>query len=85
LTLAEREGATLIGSGSRIAADARIERSILWDDVEVGAGAVLRECIVTDRVKVPPDTSWHGVTLRVADDQLAPGERRINQLAVGNL
>jgi mannose-1-phosphate guanylyltransferase len=27
--------------------------SILWDDVEVGAGAQLDECIVTDRVIVP--------------------------------
>jgi ADP-glucose pyrophosphorylase len=32
---------------------ARIIDSILWDDVEVGGGAVLEECIVTDRVRVP--------------------------------
>ena len=28
-------------------------RSILWNDVQVGAGAVLDECIVTDHVRVP--------------------------------
>jgi NDP-sugar pyrophosphorylase family protein len=28
--------------------------SILWDDVTIGAGSVLDECIVTDGVQVPP-------------------------------
>ena len=47
---------------------------------------MLRECVVTDRVRVPPDTSWHGVTLRRADgDALVPGERRIGDLAIANL
>ena len=41
---------------------------------------MLRECVVTDGVRVPADTSWHGVTLRVADGELAPGERRIEDL-----
>jgi mannose-1-phosphate guanylyltransferase len=31
--------------------------SILWDDVEVGAGAQLDECIVTDGVRVPAGAS----------------------------
>ena len=44
---------------------ARVERSILWDDVVVEEGAMLKECVVTDGVRVPADTSWHGVTLRV--------------------
>jgi NDP-sugar pyrophosphorylase family protein len=61
---------------------AGVERSILWDDVTIGEGAMLRECIVTDGVHVPPDTSWHGVILRRADDALAPGEKRIGDLAV---
>lgn len=33
---------------------ARVTRSILWDDVEIGAEAVIDECIVTDGVRVPP-------------------------------
>jgi NDP-sugar pyrophosphorylase family protein len=64
---------------------ARIERSVLWDDVVVEEGAMLRECVVTDGVHVPADTSWHGVTLRAATDELAPGERRIGGLAIGEL
>ena len=37
----------------RIDPTARVARSILWDDVEVGAACVLDECIVTDGVRVP--------------------------------
>jgi hypothetical protein len=48
-------------------------------------GAMLRECVVTDGVRVPADTSWHGVTMRVASGELAPGERRIDGLAIGSL
>jgi hypothetical protein len=57
----------------------------LWDDVVVEAGAMLRECVVTDGVRVPSDTSWHGVTIRVANGDLAPGERRIDGLAIASL
>ena len=45
--------------GGRVHIDptARVTRSILWDDVAVGAGAVVDECIVTDRVTVPPGST----------------------------
>lgn len=36
----------VIGDGSRIGAGARVEGAILWERVEVGEGAVLRDCIV---------------------------------------
>ena len=75
----------LIGTGTTIAGDARVDRSVLWDHVSVGRGALLRECVVADGVRVPDDTSWHGVTLRVADGQLANGERLIGELAIANL
>jgi ADP-glucose pyrophosphorylase len=70
------------GARVRIAADARIERSVLWDDVVVQEGAMLKECVVTDGVVVPADTSWHGVTLRVPGSELATGERVIEGMAV---
>jgi len=85
LAILERDGGKAVGGGARIGRDARIERSILWDDVEVGAGVMLRECVVADGVHVPDDTSWHGVTLRVADGELTSGERRIGDLAVYSL
>jgi NDP-sugar pyrophosphorylase family protein len=86
LMLAEREGVDVIArSGAVVAAHARVERSILWDDVVVGEGSMLRECIVTDGVRVPADTSWHGVTIRVANGEIGPGERVIEGLAIGPL
>lgn len=86
LLIGSREGYTADGPASvRIAPSARVERSVLWDDVLVGAGTMLRECVVTDGVRVPADTSWHGVTIRVADGELAPGERRVEDLAIASL
>jgi len=54
--LAAREGRTgsTIGSRARIHPTARIIDSILWDDVEVGADAIVEECIVTDGAVVAP-------------------------------
>jgi NDP-sugar pyrophosphorylase family protein len=86
LRLSDREGRQVLPpSGARVAPSARVERSVLWDDVVVEAGAMLRECVVTDGVRVPADTSWHGVTMRVAAGELAPGERRIEDLAIASL
>jgi len=82
LAIDERDSAGTSGARNHIAADARVERSVLWDDVVIGKGALLKECVVADRVVVPSDTSWHGVTLRVAAGELAPGERVIEGLAV---
>jgi NDP-sugar pyrophosphorylase family protein len=38
-------------------------RSILWNDVQVGAGAVLDECIVTDHVRVPSGAHYRRMVL----------------------
>jgi NDP-sugar pyrophosphorylase family protein len=84
LLLAAREGSDT-SAGAEISPTARIERSILWDDVIVEDGAMLQECVVTDGVRVPADTSWHGVTIRIASGELTPGERRIEGLAIGSL
>jgi len=42
----------VIGDGSRIGPDARVEGAILWERVEVGAGAVLQDCIVGANVTI---------------------------------
>jgi NDP-sugar pyrophosphorylase family protein len=84
LLLTRREsGAPLHGARTKIDPSARVEESIIWDDVQVEAGAVLRQCIVADGTRVPAGTSWIGVTLRPAGGELAPAERRIDGLAVG--
>lgn len=86
LRIAEREGQHLpAGARVHLERGAVVERSVLWDDVVVEAGAFVRACVVTDGVRVPADTSWKGVTLRNADGALAPGERRVGDLAIASL
>jgi mannose-1-phosphate guanylyltransferase len=43
---------TVVGEGSRIGAGAHIDGSVLWERVEVGAAAVLRDCVVGADVKI---------------------------------
>jgi mannose-1-phosphate guanylyltransferase len=57
LALADQEGDHLVAPSARVAASAVLERSVLWDDVAVGAGARLTECIVADGVQVPAGLS----------------------------
>jgi NDP-sugar pyrophosphorylase family protein len=86
LLIAAREGrGPGCGRGARIDASARLDRSILWDDVVIEAGALLRECVVTDGVTVPGDTSWHGVSIRNAAGELSPTERQVGDLAIASL
>jgi ADP-glucose pyrophosphorylase len=42
----------------------------VWDDVTIGAGAELTECIVCDRVTVPADAVFRRVA--IARDPTAP-------------
>ena len=73
------------GARTRIASDARIEDSILWDDVQVEANTRLRRCIVTDGVRVPAGLSCENATIRIANGALTHGERLVGDLAVGSL
>jgi NDP-sugar pyrophosphorylase family protein len=86
LQFSAREGRQgLIGVRSSVDPSARVEQSLIWDDVTVAAGVMLRECVVTDGVRVPADTSWHGVSLRIARGPLEPGEREFDGMAIGPL
>jgi mannose-1-phosphate guanylyltransferase len=48
----------LVGARTAIAATASLDRTVLWDDVEVGSDARLTECIVADGVRVPAGVRW---------------------------
>jgi ADP-glucose pyrophosphorylase len=41
--------------------------SILWDDVDVGARAVIERCILTDGVRIPEDATYRDSILLVRD------------------
>ena len=59
------------GRRARIDPSARITRSILWDDVEVGARSTLDGCIVTDGVNVPEGATYRRAMLLRAKDGAA--------------
>ena len=65
---------TALGSGrgrhARVNPSADTGRSILWDDVEVGAGAVLEDCIVVDGAIVPAGARHRRVVIAGAGPQL---------------
>jgi NDP-sugar pyrophosphorylase family protein len=42
-----------MGMGCHVAADAHIERSVLWDHVRVGAGARIVDSVLADNVVIP--------------------------------
>jgi NDP-sugar pyrophosphorylase family protein len=54
-TVAAREGRPFdIGAGCRIAPDARLAGSVVWDRVTIGAGAEIINSVIADDVVVPP-------------------------------
>lgn len=57
----------IAGEGCRIDPAARIARSVLWQRIEVGRGADLRECLVGDDVRIPPDARFQRVVIVRAD------------------
>lgn len=50
-------------SAPHIDPSARVTRSILWDDVEIDADAVLDECIVADGVRIPAGTTYQRMAI----------------------
>ncbi len=46
------EAPVVIGSGSRVERGALVTRSLLWDDVEIGADAVVRDSVLATGVRV---------------------------------
>ncbi len=51
------------GRDASIAPTARVTRSILWDDVHVGAASVVDECVVTDGVRIPAGATYRHVAI----------------------
>ena len=63
-TIANREGRPLDrGHDCRVADDARIDSTILWNGVTVGAGASLTNCIATDGATVPAGSHYDRCSL----------------------
>jgi len=60
----------VIGAGSRIGQNARLENAILWDGVTVAEGARLHNCIVSSGGRIAPNEKIDGAV--VTPDKRAP-------------
>ena len=83
VALARVEGARFAGARARIADSAVLVRSVVWDDVTVGARAHLHDCIVADGAHIPDDARYERCAIVPAGD-LVPvtGERIDGELLV---
>ena len=74
-----RDEGDRLTSGSRIEIHptASIARSAIWDDVKIGAGAELIECIVCDGAIVPPGAHYQRCAILPATGRTAKGKQRV--------
>ncbi len=56
-----------IGHHGSVDPTAQVTRSILWDDVRIGANAIVDECIVTDGVTIAEGARYRRVVLKRGD------------------
>ena len=45
---------SVVGSGTFVRAGADIQNAVLFDDVHVGEGAIIRNCVIDKNVQIPP-------------------------------
>ena len=75
-SIGEREGRAFphMGAGALVDPTARLHDTILWDDVEVGAGAALDRCIVADGVQIPAGVSFQNCVIIQREGELVVSE-----------
>jgi mannose-1-phosphate guanylyltransferase len=67
---AERVTAPQVGRNARIAPDAHITASVLWDDVTIESGAVVDRCVIADGVTIPAGSRFHDSSVIQQDGRL---------------
>ena len=85
--VAAQEGRPVMSHGRRsvVHRSARVERSVLWDDVAVGARCVVVDCVLADGVHLAEGTTLDGqAVVRIpaspADVEILPRATRIGDL-----
>lgn len=58
------------GRNPRVDPTARVTRSVLWDDVTVGAGAEIVECVLADNVVIPDGARYERCAIVHTADRL---------------
>lgn len=71
-SIGEREGRPFphVGAGSLVDPTASLVETVLWDRVEVGAGAVLNRCIVADGVTIPAGVRFQNCVIIQREGEL---------------
>ena len=85
--VAEAEGHPPVQLGDRSAVHptARVERSILWDDVTVGARCVVTGCVLADGVRLPDGTVLDRRAVVPGDAGPESGPLLANETRLGDL
>ena len=81
LALARLEESRLVAPGASIHASAVVLRTAVWDDVVVGPGAQLTDCVVADGARVPAGTRFTRKAIVPADGR----RTREDETIVGDL
>jgi NDP-sugar pyrophosphorylase family protein len=70
LAIGAREHYRQVGVSSRVDPTAQLVDSVIWDNVDVGAGARLERCVVADGVKIPPGAQFNNCAVIQGADAL---------------
>lgn len=76
VSAAEGHPARLLGTRTEVHPTARVLRSVLWDDVTVGAGCVVTNCVLADGVRLADGTRLN----RQAVVRLPPSHEQVTRL-----
>jgi mannose-1-phosphate guanylyltransferase len=79
IALASAEGDHLVSPASRVSSSAILERTAVWDDVVIGDGAHLVDCIVADGCRVPKGMTLTGCAVVPDRGHTPQGAERIDQ------
>ena len=85
--VAEAEGHPPVQLGDRsvVHPTARVERSILWDDVTVGADCVVTGCVLADGVRLPDGTVLEGRAVAPGGGDAESAPSLPNETRLGDL
>ena len=79
---------SICGDRCQIDPTAKVERSILWSDVTIGADAVVHDCILGDGVTIPPGAYFQGAVIvpaRIVPPGSAPEKSLSGEIIGENL
>ncbi len=78
LTFLEKTGRSFImGKNCRIHPTARVERSVLWDDIHIGPDTHIKDCILGDHARIPDGSAFTRVAIVPASPKMDDPRGRV--------